>query len=75
MKVRVRVGRRKGLCGSCLFCVTSVHYIKSIRMFEDDVSLREQAFVIGGGALGGLGWWSDVCNLKKVCLFWAVTEF
>ncbi len=23
----------------------------------------------------GLGWWSDVCNLKNVCLLWAVTVF
>ncbi len=32
------VGRHKGLCGSCLICVTSMHFIKSIRMFEDDVT-------------------------------------
>jgi hypothetical protein len=32
------VGRQRGLCGSCLIRVTSVHYIKSIRMFEDHVT-------------------------------------
>jgi hypothetical protein len=31
-------GRHKGLCGCCLIRVTSMHYIKSIRMFEDDVT-------------------------------------
>ena len=31
------VGRQKGLCGSCLIRATKMHYIKSIRMFEDDV--------------------------------------
>ena len=31
-------GRQKGvLCGSCLMRVTSMHCIKSIRVFEDDV--------------------------------------
>jgi hypothetical protein len=42
--------------------VTSIHYIKSIRMFEDDV-------------IGGLGSWCGVCNLKNVCLLLAVTIF
>ena len=32
------VGRQKGLCGSCLIRATSMHHIKSIRMFEDDVT-------------------------------------
>ncbi len=32
------VGRQKGLCGSCLIRVTSMHYMKSIRMFGDDVT-------------------------------------
>jgi hypothetical protein len=32
------VGRQKGLCGSGLMPVTSMHYIKSIRLFEDDVT-------------------------------------
>ncbi len=50
--MRVRVGRQKGLCGSCLIRVTSMHYIKSIRMFEDDVTSPEQALVIQGGLLG-----------------------
>jgi hypothetical protein len=27
------VGRQKGLCGSCLIRVISMHYFKSIRMF------------------------------------------
>ncbi len=29
--------------------------------------------MIQGGPLGGLGWWSDVCKLKNVCLHLAVT--
>jgi hypothetical protein len=32
------VGRQKGLCGSSLIRVTSMHYVKSIRIFEDDVT-------------------------------------
>ena len=32
------VGRQKGFWGSCLIRVTSMHSIKSIRMFEDDVT-------------------------------------
>ncbi len=32
------VGGQKGLCGSCLIRVTRMHYIKSTRMFEDDVT-------------------------------------
>jgi hypothetical protein len=47
-----------GLCGSCLIRVTSMHYIKSIRMFD---------------LLGGLSWWSNVCNLPNVCLLWGVS--
>ena len=43
-----------------LIRVTSMRYIKSIRMFEDDVTSTD------GGSLGGLGWWSDVCNLQNV---------
>ncbi len=31
-------GRQNGLCGSCLIRIPSIHYIKSIRMFEDDVT-------------------------------------
>ena len=68
------VGRQKGLCGSCLIRIASMHYIKSICMFEDDVASPEHAFVIQGVLIEGLGWWSDVCNLKNVCLLWAVTE-
>ncbi len=67
------VGRQKGLCGSCLNWVTSMHYIKSLRILEDDIPWPEHALVIQGGPLGGLGWWSDVCKLKNVCLHWAVT--
>ncbi len=44
-------------------------------MFEDDVTWPEHAIVFQGGSLGGLGWWSDVCNLKIVCLLWAITVF
>jgi hypothetical protein len=32
------VGRQKGLCGSCLMRVTSMHFIKSMRLFEDGVT-------------------------------------
>jgi hypothetical protein len=32
------VGRQKGLRGRCLLRVTSMHYIKSIRICEDDVT-------------------------------------
>jgi hypothetical protein len=32
------VGRQKGLCGSCLIRVTSMHDMKSINMLEDDVT-------------------------------------
>jgi hypothetical protein len=32
------VGRQKGLYGSCLIRVTSMHNYKSIRIFEDDVT-------------------------------------
>ena len=60
------VGRQKGLCGSSLICVTSMHSIKSIRMFDDIVTWPEHALVIQGGSLGGLGWWSVVCNLMNV---------
>ncbi len=69
MKVRVR----KRVCGSCLIRVISMDYIKSIRMFEDDVTSLEHSLVIQGGSLWSLGWWSDVCNLTNVCLLCAVT--
>jgi hypothetical protein len=32
------LGDEKGLCGSCLIRVTSMHDIKSIHLFEDDVT-------------------------------------
>jgi hypothetical protein len=32
-------------------CNTNMHYIKSIRMFEDDVTLPEHAFVIQRGSI------------------------
>jgi hypothetical protein len=32
------VVRQKGLCGSCLIRVTSMHDTKSIRIIEDDVT-------------------------------------
>jgi hypothetical protein len=40
------VGRQKGLCGICLIYVTSMHYIKSISMFESDVTSLEYALEI-----------------------------
>jgi hypothetical protein len=49
------VGRQKCLCGSCLIRLTSMHDMKSIRMFEDDVTSPEHALVIQGGSLGGFG--------------------
>ena len=59
--------------GVMLIRVTSMRYIKSIhiksiRMFEDDVMSPEEFVVFEGGSLGGLGWWSDVCNLQNVLL-------
>jgi hypothetical protein len=33
----------------------------------------EHALEIQGSAVGGLGWWRDVCNLKNVCLLSDVT--
>jgi hypothetical protein len=54
--------------GSCLIRVTRMHNIKSIRMFEDDMTGPEHALVIQGGSLGVLGWWSYVGNFKEVCL-------
>ncbi len=54
------VGGQKGLCGSCLIHVTSMHHIKSMRMFEGDVESPEHALVIQRGSLhGGLGGWKD----------------
>ncbi len=51
------VGRQKGLCGICLIRVTSMHDIKSIRMFEDDdVTSPEHAIMIQGGSLGVWVW-------------------
>ena len=35
-----------GLCGSCLIRVTSMHYIKSIRMFQNEVTSPEYAILI-----------------------------
>jgi hypothetical protein len=52
-----------------------MHYIKSIRMFEDDVTYPEHALVIQGGSLGGLGWWSDVCNLRNVFAFFGLSQY
>ncbi len=69
------VGGQKGLSGSFLIRVTSMHYIKSIRMFEDGIASPKHAFVIQGGSLEGLGRWSDICNLKNICLFRAVAAF
>jgi hypothetical protein len=46
--------------------------MKSIRMLEDDVTSSEHALLVQGGSLGGLGWWSDVFNLKNVCLLSAI---
>ncbi len=42
------VGRQKGVCGSCLIRVASMHYIKSIRMFEGDVTSSEHEDVHSG---------------------------
>jgi hypothetical protein len=67
------IGRQNGFCGNCLIRVASRHYIKSIRMFEDDVTSPGHALVIQGNAVGSLGWWRDVCNLKNVCLLSDVT--
>jgi hypothetical protein len=37
------VGRQNDLYGRCLIRVTSMHYIKSIRIFEDDITSPEHA--------------------------------
>jgi hypothetical protein len=39
----------------CVIRVTSMYYMKSIRMFEDDVTSPEHALLIQGDSLGGLG--------------------
>jgi surface protein len=44
-----------------------MHDIKSIRMFEDDVTRPEHARVIQGSSLGELGWWHDACSSKNLC--------
>ncbi len=49
-----------------------MHDIKSIPMFEDDVTSSDHAIVIQGGSLWYLGWCSDLCDLKNFSLFWAV---
>ncbi len=53
------------------------HALHQVDMYvwEDDVTWPELALVIQGGSLGGLGWWSDICQLKNGCLLWAVTVF
>jgi hypothetical protein len=55
--------------------VTSMHYIKLIRMFEDDVTWLEPSLLIQGGSLVGLGWLRDVCVMKNGCLLLAATVF
>ncbi len=52
--------------------VTCMHYIESIRMFEDGVSSLEHAALVmqGGSLLGGSGRWSNVCNLKNCLASW-----
>ncbi len=60
--------------GSCLIRVSSMHYIKSIRMFEDGVTSPE-CFCDSRRFTRGLGWWSDVCNLKNVWHLRDVTVF
>jgi hypothetical protein len=49
--------------------------LRLIHIFVDDVMRSEYALVNQGVSIGGLVWWSDVCNLKNVCLLWAVTVF
>ncbi len=61
MQVRVRWDTERFVCKLSDSCVTSMHDIKSIRMFEDDV-------IIQGGALRGFGRKRDACCLKYVCL-------
>jgi surface protein len=52
-----------------------MHHIKSIRMFEDDVTWPEHALVIQEGSLGGSRWWSGICNLKNGYLLWLSQYF
>ncbi len=55
---------------------SALGYIKWMRIFADDVTWPELALVIQRGSLlGGSGWWSNVCNLKNIFFFWAVTVF
>jgi hypothetical protein len=55
------VGRQKKLCQQ--------HALHQVDTWP------EHALVMQGGSLGGLGQWRAVCNLKSVCLLWAVTVF
>ncbi len=65
---------------SCFSAVTRFPYEISCFWAAHNVSVR---FSYGsscflphdGGSIGSLVWWSDVCNLKNVCLLWAVTVF
>ncbi len=53
-----------------------MHYTKSIRTFEDDVTSSEHALVIQGGSLGrfGLVEWLYLI-WRMFCILWAVTVF
>ena len=59
---------------SCQIRVTSMYYIKSIRMFEDDVTWLEHALVIEGGFLGV---W--VCGVMyviwRMCAFFGLSQY
>ncbi len=67
------VGRQKGLCGSCLIHDTSMHYIKWIRMFGDDVTWPEHALAMQGVHSGVCA--DGVCSLKNISLLWAVIVY
>ena len=60
--------------GSCLIRVTSMHDIKSIRMFEDDVTWLEHALVIEGGFLGV--WVSGMMYIIwRMCVFFGLSQY
>ncbi len=66
------VGRQKGLYGSCLIRFTSIHCLKSIRMFEDDVTWPEHALVIPGGYSR---WFVERCIIWRMFAFFGLSQY
>ncbi len=65
--------RSRRVCDGGLIRGTTIHYIKSIRMFEEDEMLPEHTIVLQGRSLGGFV--IQGFTLKNVSLLLAVTEF